>query len=193
MASVDLANYLIKSKPNEMKRYDDAFQDVIEAHEKKVPEGLSAYYLYFKPSKTPFKTYYDALQGGGLDYYYKFGYYLSAFAGVSYIQGSDNMSGEATVSLNTYSIGGRLGVPLFDFMYPYIGIAGNAAWYNERTSGDSKSFMGYGCNGFAGCAFIIWDTLTLWADYTMSIMKLNDEEGTDASGTAIRAGLMYKF
>jgi len=193
MASVDLAQYLINGKAIEMNRYDDAFQAVIEAHEKKVPEGWSVYYMYFKPSKTPFKTYYDALMGGGIDYYYKYGYYLSAFGGISYMQGSDNISGKATVSLNTYSIGGRLGVPLFDFMYPYIGIGGSGAWFNERTSGDSASFMGYGCNGFAGCAFIVWDTLTLWGDYSMNIMKLNDEEGTDVSGTIIRAGLMYAF
>lgn len=193
MASVDLANYLIKVKPIDMKRYDDAFQEVIEAHEKKVPEGLSVYYMYFKPSRTPFKTYYDALQGGGIDYYYRFGNYLSAFGGVSYAQASDNISGKATVSLNTYSIGGRLGVPLSDFMYPYIGLGGSLAWFNERISGDMANFTGYGCSGFAGCAFIIWDTLTLWGDYSVSIMKLNDGDGTDVSGTAIRAGLMYKF
>lgn len=35
MASVDLAHYLIRGKAIEMKHYDDAFQDVINAHEKK--------------------------------------------------------------------------------------------------------------------------------------------------------------
>jgi len=193
MASVDLARYLIDGKSIEMERYDDAYQAVIEAYEKKIPAGLSAYYLYFKPSKTPFKTYYDSLQGGGIDYYYNFGYYLSVFGGVSYMQGSDNMSGDATVSLNTYTMGGRFGYPLFGFMYPYIGLGGSAAWYNERIPGDAANFMGYGGSGFAGCAFIVWRTLTIWGDYSMNIMKLNDEADSNVSGSVIRGGLMYAF
>ncbi len=193
MASVDLARYLISGKAIDMERYDDAYQAVIEAYEKKIPAGLSIYYMYFTPSETPFKSYYDSLQGGGLDYYYNFGYYISVFGGVNYVQGSDNMSGKVTVSLNNYSIGGRLGYPLFGFVYPYIGIAGTVTWFNERSSSDSASFTGYGGNGFAGCAFIVWRTLTFWGDYGMSMAQLDDEESTDISGTSIRGGVMYKF
>lgn len=193
MASVDLARYLINGKAIEMERYDDAYQAVIEAYEKKIPAGISIYYMYFKPSKSPFKTYYDSLQGGGLDYYYNFGYYFSIFGGVSYMQGSDNMSGDATVSINAYTLGGRLGYPMFGFIYPYIGFGGSSAWFNERVPGDKASFTGYGGSGFAGCAFIVWRSLTLWGDYSMNYMKLDDDEGTDVSGTIIRGGLMYKF
>lgn len=66
MASLDLANYLVAGKDIDMKRYDDAYQDVINAYEKKVPTGLALSFIYFQPSKKPFKNYYDSLMGDHL-------------------------------------------------------------------------------------------------------------------------------
>jgi hypothetical protein len=192
MAATDLANYLTDGKAIDMARYDDAFQAVIEAYEKKVPTGLSAYYMYFTPSKTPFKTYYDTLMGGGLEYFYKFNYYISMSGGLYYIQGSDT-SGDVKVSLNSYSVGVRAGYPFQGFVYPYIGLNARVTWFNEKASGDSASFVGYGGDAYAGCAFIVWRTLSVWADYSMSIVKLNDKASTDISGSAIRVGVMYGF
>ncbi len=192
MASIDLANYLTEGKKIDMARYDDAYQAVIDAYEKKNPTGLSAYFLYFKPSKAPFKTYYDSLMGGGLEYYFKFNDYLSFGPGIYYVTGDDT-SGNVTVSLNSYSLSCRAGYSLLGFIYPYIGITGRVTWYNERGYDKSASYTGYGGDAFAGCSFIVWRTLTIWADYSLSLVKLNDEGSTDISVSAIRAGVMYGF
>lgn len=192
MASVDLARYLTDGREIDMGRYDDDYRSETE-EEKKIPSGLTLYGIYFTPLKTPFKTYYDSLAGGGIDYIKPSGNYYALFGGISYIQGSDNIQGKAVVSINSYSLGLRAGFPTLNFVYPYIGAGGNIAWYNERTSGKSTSFMGYGINGFAGCAFVIWDPVSIWGDFSCCFMKLNDKEDADISGTMVRAGLSYKF
>ncbi len=160
---------------------------------KNIPSGLSIYYSYFKPAKTPFKTYYDSLMGGGLDYYYNFDNYLSVFGGISYLQGSDNLSGKATVSLNNYTIGGRIGFPFYNVVYPYIGAGGIVTWYNERSSASSASFAGYGGEGFAGLAITFGRKFSIWGDYGMSMEKLDDKNKTDISGSTIRGGVMFAF
>jgi hypothetical protein len=192
MAAYDLAQHLAAGKEIDMSRYDDNYQAVIKEYEKNVPEGLSAYLMYFIPSKAPFKTYYDSLIGVGLDYYMKFGNYLSAGAGLYYVSGDDK-SGKAQVSLNSYSISGRAGYPLLGSVYPYIGLSGRVTWFNEKGAGRKANYSGYGGDAFAGCAYMISQTLSVWADYSMSIVKLNDSGNTDISGSAIRVGMMYAF
>lgn len=193
MASADLARYLTDGRDIDMERYEDDYRNEIHTKEKPLPAGLSVYGIYFTPLKKPFKTFYDSLLGGGADYIRPLNNYYSLFGGISYIQGNDNISGKATVSINNFSIGGRAGFPTLGFIYPYIGAGAVAAWYNERASGNSNSFLGYGLNVFAGCTFMILNNLSAWSDYSYSFMKLNDSENTDISGTIIRAGLTYKF
>lgn len=197
MASADLANYLTEGKEIEMNRYDDAYRAVTDTYEKKVyeknvPVGLSVYYMYFIPSKSPFKDYYSSLMGGGLDYYHKINYYISLAGGFYYVRGSDD-SGKVNVSLNSYSITGRAGYPLYGFVYPYISLASRFTWFNESSSRKSTNFIGYGGDASLGCSFIVWRTLALWGDYSVSIVKLNDKGSNDISGSAIRVGVMYSF
>lgn len=192
MAATDLANYLMDGKDIEMRHYDDEYQAVIESYGEKVPTGLAFYFLYFIPSDSPFSDYYDSLMGGGIDYYYKFNSYLSAGPGVYYIF-SENESGEVKVSLNSYSVNARLGYPINRFLYPYIGLSGRVTWFNEKGLGNNINYTGYGGDGFAGLAFIIGKRLSAFADFSISIVKLNDNNKTDIGGQAIRGGVLISF
>lgn len=192
MASLDLADYLITEKTIDMKRYDDAYQDVISSNEKRVPAGLAVSFVYFTPLKSPFKDYYDSLIGGSLDYYHKINDYLALGAGVNYVQGDDN-TGDVTVSLNSYSIGVRAGIPLAGFLYPYISLSAEGIWFNEKGTSDSVSYAGFGAVASAGCAVVLIKQLSIFADYSYSYQKLIDDAGNDISGTVIRGGAMYRF
>lgn len=187
-----LSNRIFGSSGERQKDDNQKGSSFFSSYPKNVPAGLAASFVYFTPTKTPFKNYYDSLSGVGFDYYYKLGYYVSAVGGLNYVQ-ADDPTGDVSVSLNSYSIGARLGYPLFGFVYPYIGAVGRITWFSERGADESVYFTGYGGDGFAGCAFIVWRTLSLWADYSMSMVTLNDEGKSDISGTVIRGGMMYEF
>jgi len=192
MVCTDLANYLIDGKTIDADRYSDASYELVRPTVIKSPEGLAVSFIYFKPAKDPFNYLYDGLIGGGLDYVYSYNKYFGISGGVYYVQ-DKNTSGDVIVSLNSYSIGLRAGIPLIRFLYPYVGVSGRVTWFNERTEQESFSFTGLGGDGYAGCAFMIGSNFSLWGDYSISVVKLNDDEKTDISGSVIRGGLMIAF
>jgi hypothetical protein len=158
-----------------------------------VPEGFSVYYSYFIPLKKPFRKYYDSLDGAGFDYYMRVGSFFSAGAGISLLSGNDNNWENTNVSLNSFSLSGRIGYPFFGLVYPYMGVSGRITWFSENSAYKSAEYTGYGGDAFAGCALILSQQASIWADYSISFVWLNDKGRTDIRGSVIRGGVMYAF
>ncbi len=196
VASHDLAAYMVKEKSIRMERYageesegDDEYQVVVL----KTSSAVSLSYNYFMPFATPFKDYYDGLNGISTAYYRVIGVYTSLVAGANFLTASDNKTGNASVSLTSGFAGIRLGMPVLGILYPYAGILAKGTWFREKGQAETANLLAYGVDGFAGVAVNVWENISVFADFRAGWAQAKDKAGTSLNGGTINIGTMYGF
>lgn len=156
------------------------------------PSGIVADFTSYTPLKSPVKDYYDSLIGGSLGYIYDINEYLSIVGTIQFVYGSDS-SDEANIFLNSYQAGARSGLPIFDALYPYIGVYAGGMWVHESGKLETADFFGYRACGSAGIALTFFWPVSIYAEFAYSWSKITDENNTDVSGTVLNGGIIYKF
>jgi hypothetical protein len=190
-ASKDLAAYIIDGKAIDAGKYKTE-KELAEERPARIPGGIAVSYEMFIPMKGDFKEYYKTLQGGGIYYTKDLKDYLAVTGGIDFVTGKDK-NNFASVSLNSYYAGARLGYPVFYYLYPYISVTVKAVAFYEKGKYESQWLFGYGCDAAAGLAVMVTQPVSIYGEYRYTFGKLTDTKGTDISGTMIAGGVMYKW
>ncbi len=156
------------------------------------PTGWWLTFNYFSPTAAEFKKNYSSLMGLEAGYLMPFGQFMALTGSARAITGA-NDKGDSRASFSSAAIGARAGVPLFSFMYPYIGASLRTSWIYEQGKYESANFMAWGGDAHSGFVFVIGSGLNIFVQYSYEISRVTDERSTDAGGMILSGGVIARF
>lgn len=153
-------------------------------------QGIMIHYAMFMPTATDFKQYYGIMHGGGVGYNYLINEYLRARV-MGIVNTGSAKDADAKALFANCAGGVVAGYPLYDFIFPYVGITGKWIWVKESSDEKSNSFNGFGAETIGGFAFRIGRELSIYAEYIYSWGTLRDKNQTDVTSSIMQMGLCF--
>ncbi len=156
------------------------------------PEGFTLSYSVFMPLADDFKDIYSLLIGGTIGYLYPLDKNL-ALAGSAFCLTGESDSGDSRTTSTGGAIGARAGLPLFDFMYPYLGVSARGSWLCEQGKSDTVNFFAWDIDALAGIAFLFGNMYGVNLECAYAFGRVTDESATDVSGLCFNGGIIVKI
>ncbi|MFC1669120.1 hypothetical protein ACFL20_01920 [Spirochaetota bacterium] len=156
------------------------------------PSRIDLSFSLFSPSNYIFEESYPLLFGLSFNYIHHLFNNLCINAGGFFLFQSHESKSETYVFLNSYSLGLRYYLHMFDIIYPYIGFNARITWCGESDGYESRNYFAYGGDPFTGVSIEVRQYLDVFLQYNYILSRVSDDAGTNISGHYFSIGIAYK-